>query len=89
MTTGGCCATNPGVGHCALLSGRSSSLNEDDCAIVVEGNGWVKLREFLDRTERVAENLREGNTFTASLVEKDGMVGDSGWWRFFLPENSS
>jgi hypothetical protein len=38
----GCCAANPGIGRCALLSGRGGGGkeigNEADCAIVVKGD---------------------------------------------------
>ena len=64
-----CWATNPGIGRCVLLSGRGGGGtevgNEDDCAIEVEGDGQV---EILNRAERVAESLREGNASTASLI---------------------
>ena len=74
MTGGG---TNPGIGRWALLSGRGAGGkevdNEDDCAIIVE------LGEFLNRVERVAKSLQEGSAFITSLVDKDGMAGDSGW----------
>ena len=71
--------TMGGGGRCLLLGGRGGEVgNDDDCDLVDAGDGWVELGEFLDRAERVAESLREGNAFTASSVEKDGMVGDSG-----------